>query len=170
MGTTYSSWLETKTGVPQGSVLGPLLFNSFINDFIYIIKQSEVCNFTDDNILLSCGNSFEVVASSLEEDVSKSMYWLKTNQMIVNASKFQVISFGLNSNENIVLEVGGGGPLMLPIVLLYLGVTIDSKLTFNQHVLKICQKANSKISAFSRISKYLNEKQSLILYNYFITS
>ena len=91
--------------------------------------------------------------------------------MIVNASKFQVILFGLNSNENIVLEVGGWSIDVANNVTL-LGVTIDSKLTFNQHVhvLKICPKANSKISAFSRISKYLNEKQSLILYNYFITS
>ena len=83
-------------------MLGPLLFNIFINDFIYIIKQSEVCAFADDNIIF-CGNSFEVVASSLEEGMSKSMYWFKINQMVVNTSKFQVILFGLNSNENIVL-------------------------------------------------------------------
>ena len=107
LGTTYSSWLETKTGVPQGFVLGPLLLNIFINDFIYSIKQSEVYNFADDNPLFSCGHSFEVVASSLEEGISKSMYWFKTNQKVVNASTFQVILFVLNSNENIVLEVGG---------------------------------------------------------------
>ena len=65
-------------------------------------EQNEINNY----FLFSCGNSFEVVASSLEENMYKSMYWFKTNQMVVNASKFQVILFGLNSNENIVLEVG----------------------------------------------------------------
>ena len=150
-------------------MLGPLLFNIFINDFIYIIKQSEVCSFADDNTLFSCGNSFEVVASNLEEDMSKSVYWFKTNQMVVNASKFQVIFFGLNSNENIVLEVGGCSIDVANSVTL-LGVTSDSKLTFNQHVLKNLSKSNSKISAFSRISKYLDEKQSIILRNSFITS
>ena len=169
IGATYSSWLKTKTGVPQGSVLGPLLFNIFINDFIYIIKQSEVCNFADDNTIFSCGNSFEVVALSLEEDISKSMYWFKTNQMVVNAPKFQAILFGLNSKEDIVLEVGGCSIDVANSVTL-LGVTIDSKLKFNKHVLQICQKANNKISAFSRISKYLDEKQSLLLYNSFIIS
>ena len=89
----------------------------------------------------------------------------------MNTSKFQVMLLGLNSNENTVLEVGGCSIDVANSVTL-LGVTIDSKLKFSQHghVLQICQNANSKISAFSRTSKYLHEKQSLILYNSFITS
>ena len=89
--------------------------------------------------------------------------------MVVNASKFQAILFGLNSKEDIVLEVGGCSIDVANSVTL-LGVTIDSELKFNKHVLQICQKANNKISAFSRISKYLDEKQSLLLYNSFIIS
>ena len=71
------------------------------------------------------------------------MSWFKTNQMVVNASKFQVILFGLNSNENIILEVGGCSIDVANSVTL-LGVTNDSKLKFNQHVSKIFEKANSK--------------------------
>ena len=89
--------------------------------------------------------------------------------MVVNTSKFQAILFGLNSNEDIVLEVGGSS-IDVANSVTQLGVTIDSKLKFNQNVLQSFQKANSKISAFSRISKYLDEKQSLILYNSFTTS
>ena len=87
---------------------------------------------------------------------------------VVNVSKIPVILFGLNSNENMVLEVGGCFIDVASSVAL--GVTIDSNLKFNQHVLQIFQKKNSKISAFSRISKYLDEKQSLILYNSLIKS
>ena len=154
IGTTYSSWLETKNNAPQGSVLDPLLFNIVINYFIYFIKQSEVCNFADDNTLFSCGDSFEVVASSLDENMSISIYWFKTNQMVMNASRHQVILFDLNSNENIVLEVGGCS-IDVANSLTLLGVMIDSKLKFNQYVLKLCQKANYKISAFSRIQSTL---------------
>ena len=74
IGTTYSGWLETKTGVP----LGPLFFNICINDFMYINEQSEVCNFANDANIFSCGNSFEIFAPSIEDQcVSvKHIKWL----------------------------------------------------------------------------------------------
>ena len=55
VGSAYSKWSKVRRGIPQGSILGPLLFNIFINDIFMIIEQSDICNFADDNTLYSCG-------------------------------------------------------------------------------------------------------------------
>ena len=57
VGSAYSKWSKIRRGIPQGSILGPLLFNIFINDIFMIIEQSDICNFADDNTLHSCGKS-----------------------------------------------------------------------------------------------------------------
>ena len=151
IGSTCSDWLQTKTGVPQGSLLGPLLLNIFLNDFIYIVEHSEVCNLADDNTIFSCDDTFESVASNLEEeDMSQAISWFKTNQMVANPSKFQVMLLGLKTNDDIVLDIGNVSIDFVSSVKL-LGITIDSKIKFDQHVAKLCQKTNNKISAFSRV-------------------
>ena len=59
--STYSSWLEITSGVPQGSVLGPLLFNIYINDLTFFIEDSHLCNFADDNTLYASDFKLETV-------------------------------------------------------------------------------------------------------------
>ena len=54
MGSSYSNWSEVLRGIPQASVLGPLLFNIFINDIFSFIEKPEICNFADDNTLYYC--------------------------------------------------------------------------------------------------------------------
>ena len=58
VGSTYSKWSNIRRGIPQGSILGPLLFNIFINDVFMIFEQSDIRNFADDNTLYSYGKKF----------------------------------------------------------------------------------------------------------------
>ena len=89
VGSSYSKWSEIKHGIPQGSILGPLLFNIFINDLFFVIEKSDICNFADDNTLYSCGANLKTVLGNLEHDASKLLYWFKINSMKANPEKFQ---------------------------------------------------------------------------------
>ena len=79
---------KIKIGVPQGSVLGPLLFNIFANDICLINLGLEICNFVDDNTLYSCGHDLQEIVTNLENDLCKLLKWFKNNGMVVNPKKF----------------------------------------------------------------------------------
>ena len=114
-----------------------------------------MCNLADDNTTSPCDVTFESVSSNLEESMHQTIPWFKTNQMVANPSKFQVMLLGLRTEDNIVLNVGNVSIDVVSSVTL-LAITNDSRLKFDQHVAKLCQKVNNKISAFFRVSNSLS--------------
>ena len=164
----FSTWLEIVMGVPQGSILGPLLFNIFLNDLFLILESTENCNFADDNTLYSCNESLESVISDLETDTSNVLDWLKVNQLVANPSKFQLMFLG-NIRNKLCLEINGEVVNATDTVKL-LGVTIDNKLKFNKHVSSICKSANQKVNALHRFRKFTNTEQTRSLCYAFIFS
>ena len=167
--STYSSWLDITSGVPQGSVLGPLLFNIFINDMIFFLKRSKVCNFADDNTLYATSKQLHEVLASLELDVGITLDWFETNFMVANPSKFQIMFLGLHQPHKLCLEINNQIVPSSDTVKL-LGIDIDSKLSFDNHVKAVCAKASRKVSAFSRVANFITFEQAKLLYNSFIMS
>ena len=86
--SSYSSWHDVIRGVPQGSLLGSLLFDVFINDIFLIIRRSEVGNFADDNTLYSVGKNMENVISDLKIDLVRLMVLFKIISSKANPGKF----------------------------------------------------------------------------------
>ena len=94
-----------KIEVPQGSVLGPVLFTFFINDLFLNDMESEVCNFADDNIIYARGKNLEEVILKLEDDLYMTLKWLSENGMVANSEKFQLMFLGTNSDQELCLKI-----------------------------------------------------------------
>ena len=81
------------SGVPQGSILGPILFNIFINDIFLFINEVGLANFTDDNTIYISKKDVKEVLKVLEKESKSAVDWFKINDTIVNPDKFQVMIF-----------------------------------------------------------------------------
>ena len=86
--------------MPQGSILGPLLFNIFINDLFISITKSEVCNFADDNTLYSSNKYLDHAFNTLCCDLNNVLDWFKFNSLKANPDKFQFMVLGANTNPS----------------------------------------------------------------------
>ena len=167
IGNNVSDWLEIIQGVPQGSVLGPILFNIFINDFFLFILETILCNFADDNTISSCDSSLEVVRRHLTSDLERAIYWYKINSLVANPAKFQMIFFGHSITQKI--SVAGVNITATETVKL-LGIEIDNKLSFEHHIRKLCKSVNNKTNALLRIRNYIDVLKARQILNSYILS
>ena len=168
-GNSYSEWFDILIGVPQGSVLGPLLFNIFINDFFFFMEDCSVCNFADDTTIYTSDKSILNVISKIEKDTTNALDWFQNNSLVPNPDKFQIMFLGTKNKIKLCLEINGRKTISNSEVIL-LGIKIDWKLQFNRHVEQICNNARKKVGALMRLRNKLDVEQKLILYNSFIKS
>ena len=166
--TSFSSWVELLQGVPQGSILGPLLFNIYINDLFYIIKQTQVCNFADDTTLYACNKALSEVLLDLEHDSLLAGQWFEENYMKLNEEKCHYIISG-HKYEHTWVKINNAKSWECDKVKL-LGIDIESSLIFNSYVSSICAKAGRKLTALRRIFEVLNFQQKRVLMKSFVDS
>ena len=168
----YSSWLELLRGVPQGSILGPILFNIFINDIFFFLDKTWLANYADDNTTYGVEKDVMTLLKSLESDTYTVLNWFRFNEMKPNQDKCHLIVADINhknydSKSFVYLE---DAFLESQDVVKLLGILIDNDLTFEDHIKLLLKKANCKLHALMRVSKYMTQEKLRILLKAFIES
>ena len=129
-----SDYMDILAGVPQGSILGPILFNIFINDLMQVFTHTELSNFADDNSLSKAGSSVEPVIADLEHDSQIAIEWFTENKLIANPDKFKAILISRKGDLiDIPLNINGEIIKSKKDVTL-LGIKIYNQLTLLDHI------------------------------------
>ena len=162
---TYSSWLEIVFGVPQGSILGPLLFNIFLGDLFFILNDVDIASYADDNTSYAYAIADDIngVITSLEPTSKALFEWFENNLLKSNADKCNLL---VSSTDAVNLRLSEYDIKNSECEKL-LGVKFDNKLTLEKHITDICRKASRKVYALARIAPYMDLSKRRMVMNAF---
>ena len=159
------------TGIPQGSILGPLLFLIYVNDFpncLTIMTNAECDMFGDDTQIASASNEIKIFAGKLNNDLVDISDWMVANKFSLNASKTECVLTGshkkLQQNRNDFLIEIDKAPIECVNVSKSLGDMIDETLTWHCHVDLITKKVNRRLYVLKRLRDLVDVETLLAVY------
>ena len=154
-------------GVPQGSVLGPLFFILYVNDIQAAINGSNLQLYVDDSVIHAAEVSPEEAMGNLQPSLNRFTRWCRANKLSLNATKTKLMMFGTRykikkaKEVNILVE---GVTLQIVQTYKYLGITLDSTLTFNYHVRTVTNMISYKANLLAKVRKFLHEEVAIKIY------
>ena len=161
-------------GVPQGSILGPLMFIIYINDISSSVQYSHVNIYADDTAIFLEGNDIDYIRKFLQLDMEGLSVWLEVNKLSLNLTKTvcmvvtthqknkALAKSNVNLNLNIVLNEE---EIEQVDVFKYLGTHLDSRVNFNYHIDYMCRKISKAIGVMKYVSKYVPQQSKKLIYN-----
>ena len=163
-----SEWKPVEAGVPQGSILGPLLFLIYINDIGENI-ESDIRLFADDTNLLNVIKNLNESIETINRDLTKITGWAQQWKITMNPTKSKCVLF---SNRLYPSRINGitmlGSPIPIVSEVKHLGIILDSKLTWNKHVDHMIKKANKALAPINLLKFQLPSRCLLTYYKAFI--
>ena len=167
IGSTYSGTAPVNYGVPQGSVLGPLLFIIFINDVVERMGDCRCCLYADDLAVYSSASGVDLVQQRLQAAMTGINQWCKDKRLTVNVDKTKVVWYGstqkLPRTRGLQFSMGGRSVEVLDNYT-YLGLKIDSPLSFEPALKDLNSKVNHRLFRLGKQRDYMTENVCIDVY------
>ena len=155
-----SDQLTVKCGVPQGSILGPLLFIIYMNDITSVSKNSSLVLFADDTNIFFSSNNKQLLEKTVNTELTLYSDWFAANKLSLNISKTNYMAFNMNkSNYDFNITINNQ-PITVAENVKFLGVYIDPNLTWHCHISHLCSQVAKGVGIIGRL-KYILPKNVL---------
>ena len=163
---TVSETLPVSVGVPHGSVLGPLLFLIYVNDMSNVLTEgASVIQYADDTTLYYSTSSVNEMCRILSTNLTRIKIWLDSNYLSLNVAKTHFTIFTNKSiDQDISIELEGHKINYLPNPT-FLGITLDQKLTFDEHIKTVKNKVSKSIGILWRVNHLPTEVLKTLYYS-----
>ena len=164
--SSFSEYSNVESGVPQGSISGPLFFNIFICDLFFDDIDIDLANYADDTTPYAYDLELDKVIESLEKNIDKLFHWFSDNFLKANPDKCHLL---INTDENVTLKIknetitNSSNEKLLCIL-------FNNKFDLDEHVTSLCRKASQNLNAVARVAQYMNLAYSRLIMNAFIFS
>ena len=151
VGGSVSCSLPISIGVPQGSTLGPLLFILYINDMMNSLINMKIIHFADDSTLHAMFPKNTNISAMVNDELSSINKWLNVNKLCLNVDKTKYMLFSIKDKPPDMNLCIGSTLIGRTNVHKFLGVHIDDKITFSDHITKLCSKISRGIGMLRRL-------------------
>lgn len=167
----FSDFQFITHGVPQGSVLGPVLFLLYINDVTQVINQNLIHLYADDTVLYMPGNNSLLVQTQLQACLDTFVKWCKMNKLTINTKKTKSLTFFHNPNQGSECSFTVDGQRLESVTSYkYLGYVLDKNLNYNLMMTQLVNKMNYKIYLLAKLRPLLTKQAALAVYKSMILS
>ena len=151
-----SEWEIVKHGVPQGSILGPLLFLIYINDLSRTIsKLANTILFADDTSIIVSTSNQDEFKTNINSVMYEIMNWFQSNLLTLNCNKTHFLQFLTKNKKELQIQMTSNSIISNLNSTTFLGLTIDSTLSWKDHIAKLTSKLNKACYAIRTIKPFM---------------
>ena len=161
-----SAYKNMKCGVPQGSILGPLLFIIYINDLSSVSDILMSVLFADDTTLIDSDSNLTTLVNRFNKELVNILNWLNANRLSLNIDKTNFMIFRPKNKNDICPDIRINGSQINQVdKAKFLGIIIDNKLNWSEHIKYTTKKISKGIGIIIKARKLFNQDTLLTLYN-----